>query len=56
MPKTYQINNLKITFSTARNKWQVKSPKGVVLEEFRLLDRARAWAKRTKDYRIKRKY
>jgi len=55
MPKIDQINNLKISFSTKRNKWMVKSPKGVLLKEFRKLDRAREYAKRNKDYREKRR-
>ncbi len=47
---TYQINNLKISWSYVRQMWQVRSPSGIRLEEFRLLSGAKRWAKKTKDY------
>ena len=50
MAKTYQINNLTIDYSRFYKKWQVKTLKGVVLEEFKLLEDAKKWAERTHDF------
>ncbi len=50
MAKTYQINNLKIAYSRLYEKWQVKNLKGVVLEEFKLLEDAKKWAEKTHDF------
>ncbi len=48
--KTYQINYLKIIYNRMYNKWQVRTLKGVVLEEFRLLEDAKKWARKTHDF------
>lgn len=47
---TYQVNNLSIRWSYVRQVWQVYSPRGKLLEQFRLLSGAKWWAKKTKDY------
>ena len=48
--KSKQVNNLKIRYSKLYGKWQVKSPYGIILEEFRRKADAIAYAKRTKDF------
>ena len=48
--KSYQINNLKIVYSKFYNKWQVRTLKGVTLEEFKLLTDAKKWASKTHDF------
>jgi len=50
MAKTYQINNLKIVYSKGYGKWQVRTLKGVTLEEFKLLESAKRWAMRTHNF------
>ena len=50
MVKTYQINNLKIVYSKTYRKWQVRTLKGVTLEEFLLLGDAKKWSSKTHDF------
>lgn len=50
MSKTYQINNLTIAYNTFYRKWQLKTPGGVVVEEFKLLEDAKNWAEKTHDF------
>lgn len=50
MSRKYQINNLDVIYSQRYGKWQVRTLKGVVLEEFRLLPAAKKWAGETHDF------
>jgi hypothetical protein len=50
-----QINNLKIMKDKGRNKHFVKTPTGIVLEEFRKEKDAISFAKKTFDFTTKRK-
>lgn len=53
MKQTYQINNLRIVYSNLYGKWQVRTLKGVTLEEFGLLEDAKQWAALTHDFIVK---
>ena len=50
MTREYQVNNLRIIYSPFYNKWQIRTPSGVVLEEFKLLKDAREWAEKAHDF------
>ena len=50
MAKVYQVNNLRISYSQTYHKWQVRTLKGVTLQEFKLLEDAKRWAGKTHDF------
>lgn len=50
MPEKHRINNLDVIYSQRYGKWQVRTLKGVVLEEFTLFVNAKKWAEKPHDF------